>query len=209
MTPAVVALRAAAAPAHRICKRPPRAGFQNQPQGSARELLAVLAGAGSSLSEGVLVAGLEDASATVVKDAVSPAARGTAKISLLGIATSGYTARKGVSGCTGGASGSGASLSLRLIPLTQRARVYFFPSLRIESDDAEEARHSASHAPPEPEKIFCLQARGLLPQRGPRVLLEAEARRVLGGTDTGDGLVLSLEPFERGLQRATGGGAYL
>jgi len=156
------------------------------------ELLAVLAGAGSSLSEGVLVTGLEGASTTVVTDAVSSAARSTVKISLLGIATSGYIAHKGVVRVHRGASGSRASLSSRLIPLTQRARVYSFPSLEIESDDAEEARHSASHAPLEPERIFYLQARGFSQSEALRALLEAEARRVLGGVDTGDGLALPL-----------------
>jgi len=156
------------------------------------ELLSSLTGAGSSLSEGVLVAGLEGSSTTVVTDAVSSAARSTVRISLLGVATSGYIAHKGVVRVHRGASGSRASLSSRLVPLTQRARVYSFPSLEIESDDAEEARHSASNAPLEPERIFYLRARGFSHSEAVRALLEAEARRALGGVDARGELVLPL-----------------
>ena len=152
------------------------------------ELSASLSGPGAELTEGVLVAGLEGANTTVVTDAVSPVPSSSVRISLLGLATSGYIAHKGVLRLHRGASGSRAVLSSRLIPLTQRARVYSSPFLEIESDDAEEARHSASHAPLGPEKIFYLRARGFSLSEAVRALLEAEARQALGGGGSGDDL---------------------
>ncbi|ABL78605.1 SufB/SufD family protein [Thermofilum pendens] len=170
------------------------------------DLKASLRGGGSSLDSSILAVSPREAHASLNTDVAVESPRSSALIRLVGASADGFLAHKGAVKIVRGSVNARGRLSSRLIPLTPSSKVYASPTLEIESDDAEEAQHSASQSPVDPQRIFYLRSRGFTEQEALRLALKAEAFKAFEGRSPNGYVLFYIEEALKAALRSVSAG---